>query len=440
MIETPVAFDENDVHKFWKDEPFDKHLPGRGFLTDFVLATRGIETPTLLSFWSGVWTMSSALKRDAYFRWYPDPLYPNFYIVLVAPPRICAKSTAVRQFGEKVIDTFPKFYDDPKMEWMKTVNLLRTKVTPEALELAMVPQTIQMKVNGETFLATRDSEVSVVISELATFLGKQKYNTGLINNLVDLYDCKDVDSKDTVGRGHVEFKNIFFTLIGATTITGINESIPSEAMGGGFLSRLILVHSPKPTRSYPEPLEVVGGPTRKDLAKRLAWIANNAQGEYYFSDEAKRYFNKLYATHRKVLVQATDSESDQKSRYDIHLRKLALILKAQRYEDGKEISLEILKEAEDILDFTYEAAKGITAEVGASFYNSSYLKVKNVIKEREKITRRQLLQRFSGAGINAELMTKILIHLYQEGVITITLKGKNMKTVSANGEEVYRFQ
>lgn len=440
ISKTPVAFDEKKVEKFWVDEKFDKLLPKPGFLTDFVLATRGIETPTLLSFWSAVWTLSSALKRDAYFRWFPDPLYPNFFIVLVAPPRICAKSTAIRQFGEKALVDFPQMYSDPRMQFAKEVNLLRTKATPEAIEVALKPQeNVVIKHKGKNYFGSKGSEVSVVVPELATFLGKQKYNSGLINTLIDLYDCKDVDSRDTVGRGHVVFKNIFFTLIGATTVTGINESIPTEAMGGGFLSRLILVHSPVATRSYPEPLRVKGGPSREDLAHRLAWIANNAQGEYYFSQEAQAYYEVLYKKNRKILVDKDQKNLEMRSRLDIHLRKLSLILKAQRYEPGREISLEILKEAEKILNFTYEAADGVTQEVGISMYNSCYNKAKEIIKKRGKVTRRQLITRLSPYGFPADLVLKVMHHIYQEGLITIKLRGRAKTYPSVHGEEVYTW-
>lgn len=439
MIKPPIPYYEKDIKdRFWKEEGFDKYLPKEGFLTDFVLATRGIETPTHLCFWSAIWAISSALKRDAFFKWFPDPLYPNFFIVLVAPPRLCAKSTAVRQFGEKVVSDFTKFYPDPVMKFSKEVNLLRTKVTPEALEIALVPKEgVPIKVGDENFIGSRGSECAVVVSELATFLGKQKYNTGLINKLVDLYDCKDVDSSSTVGRGEVTFKNIYFTLIGATTVKGINESIPEEAMGGGFLSRLMLVHAPRPTRAYPEPREVIGAPSREELAKRLAWIANNAQGEYYFSEEAQLYYNKLYAKHRKKLMTENDADMDMKSRFDIHLRKLALIMKAQRYEVGREITLEVLIEAENILNATYEGARGITKEVGISAYNKAYNTTKDLVKQRKKITRRQLLQRLSPYGVTADLVLKIMQHLHQEGLVTINLRGKEKKYPSTTGEELY---
>lgn len=442
MIETPIPFDESLIKdKFWKEEPFDKFLPKEGFLTDFVLATRGIETPTHLCFWSAVWVLSSALKRDAYFKWFPDPLFANFFIILVAPPRLCAKSTAVRLFGEKILDSFTKhFKGNPQVEFVKKVNLLRTKATPEAMDLALKPIKEQIIGTGKGAVKmSRGSEVAIVVSELATFLGKQKYNEGLITRLIDLYDCKDIDETTTVIRGSKMFTNIYCTLIGATTIAGINESIPEAAMGGGFISRVILVHSEGPTRHYDEPRGVIGGPeeTREELTKRLAWIANNAQGEYCFSEEAKVYYKKLYLKNRKTLMKQDEATVELKSRFDIHLRKLALILKAQRYEKGNEISLEILKEAEQILEATYEGAKGITRDVGTTPYTKSYLKVKEIIEQKGKITRRQLIMRLSPSGVSADLILKVVEHVHQEGLIRITLRGKKRSHPSTIGAELY---
>lgn len=440
MIETPIPFDESQIKdKFWSEEPFDKYLPGKGFLTDFVLATRGIETPTHFCFWSAVWTLSSALKRDAFFKWFPDPLYPNFFIILVAPPRICAKSTAVKQFGERILIDFSKRYQDPMIKFIKEVNLIR-KATPEALEEALKPIGERIfEHQGKKVKVYKGSQAAVVVSELANFLGKQKYNEGLINRLISLYDCEDNDSIRTIKRKEIKLKNIYFTLIGATTISGINESIPEAAMGGGFISRVILVHSAKPTRSYPEPKGVIGGPSRKELTKRLAWIANNAQGEYYFSKEAKKYYDKFYIKNRNSLVKGDDISIDLKSRYDIHIRKLALILKAQRYEEGNEISLEILKEAEMILEQTYAGAAGITRDVGATLQTKTTARVKEIIFKRGKITRRQLLQRLSPSGVSADMLLKVVEHVYQEGLIKITLRSKTRKFPSTMGEELYTW-
>jgi hypothetical protein len=440
MIETPIPYDESQIKdKFWKEEPFDKCLPEKGFLTDFVLATRGIETPTLLSFWSAVWTLSSALKRDAFFKWFPDPLYPNFFIILVAPPALCRKSTAVRQFGEKILIAFTKYYEDPKIRFVKEINLLR-KATPEAMEKALEPIEGEIiTVGKKTIKMSRGSQVAIVVSELSTFLGKQKYNEGLISKLIDLYDCKDDDSSATIKRGSLVFKNIYVTLIGATTISGLNESIPEVAMEGGFISRVILVHAPRPTRAYPEPRPVIGGPTRKELSKRLAWIANNAQGEYYFSPEAKKHYDKFYYKHRKSLLKGEKDDVELKSRYDLHLRKLALILRAQEYREGNEISLDILKKAQLILEETYKDAQGITKDVGVSLYTKTYMRVKDLLLERGKITRRQLIQRLSPSGVSADMILKVMEQIHQAGLITISLRGKKRKVPSTIGEELYTW-
>ena len=51
------------------------------------------EAPRRMYFWTGVSVVAGALRRkvwvdQAYFKW-----YPNFYIILVAPPGIVSKST-----------------------------------------------------------------------------------------------------------------------------------------------------------------------------------------------------------------------------------------------------------------------------------------------------------------------------------------------------------
>jgi len=99
-IATPKAFSETDFKKFWKTEDFDEFLPEPGFMTDFVMALRGVESPTIFAFWAAAFVMSTVLKRDAFLQWYPENIFPNLYIMLVAPPRVCAKSTSL-SFGRR---------------------------------------------------------------------------------------------------------------------------------------------------------------------------------------------------------------------------------------------------------------------------------------------------------------------------------------------------
>ena len=65
------------------------------WLKAYLRYAESTEAPMHMHFWSGVSAVAGALRRrvwidQAYFKW-----YPNFYIVLVAPPGIVSKSTTV---------------------------------------------------------------------------------------------------------------------------------------------------------------------------------------------------------------------------------------------------------------------------------------------------------------------------------------------------------
>jgi hypothetical protein len=438
MTQPPKAFQEDDIQeKFWRQEPWDQNLPEEGFITDFILATRGVETPTKLSFWTAIWVISSALKRDTWLEWFPDPLYPNFFIFLVGPPKIVAKSTAVG-FGEKILTHFHEYIPNEEVKVRKEVNMLRSKATPEAMSVVMAPVEKPIMKNGKVFKVDKGSQVAVAVSELSTFLGKQKYNEGLIDRLTHFYDCKDEDDEVTIGRGHNKFRNVYVTLIGATTPDHLVESIPEQAFGGGFMSRVVVAYQGHSTRDYPKPRKVIGGPSIEDLRERLAWVAENAEGEYYLEPDAYDFYAEWYPRFKNQLAKGTeDVKAKMKHRMDIHLLKLALILRAQRYTPGNNISLKEVKHALEILEHTYSDAQQSIENVGVSQYTGFLNRAREVIRKKGKVTRRQLLQALSPYGCSADLLTKLTDQMLEAREIRGKLNGKEIKHASRNSNEFY---
>jgi len=426
---------------WWPAEPFDKAVPQGGWIADFVHATRGVETPTKFSAWSAIFVLSSTIRRDAWFRWFPSPVYPNFYIIVVAPPRICPKSTSVR-FGEKFITAMPHYFSDPKMQLQKMPNMIRSKATPEAIGEALRPKQETYKIVGDDgkekiYTVNTDSQAAVIISELETFLGKQKYNEGLIGRLTDLYDCKDEDSEETIGRGKINYKNVYLTIFGGTTPEGIDESIPKEAMKGGFMSRVVLVYQNFPSRTYPMPRPVSSAPDGTELTRRLAWVNQNAQGEYYFSSEAMEEYNSWYRGFKKKLSSDNNEKrKDLRYRYDIHLLKLSMLIRAQRYTPGKEITIDDFRAAQYMLEETYRDNHELTSEVGVSQYTKAYNRVVSLLKKKKR-TRRAIMQNCSPYGFTADLVSKILEQLSQEGKIEAKLHGEPQEDLTHKGNEIY---
>jgi hypothetical protein len=365
-------------------------------------------------------------------------MYPNFYIFLVGPPRIVAKTTAVN-FGEKILMHYADFIEDPVLKIKKQTNLLRSKATPESLTVALQPKKENILVGEKFQTINLGSQLSLAIGELSTFLGKQKYNAGLIDRLTHLYDCKDEDDELTIGRGHNKFYNVYVTLIGATTPQHLEESIPEEAFGGGFMSRVVVVYQDIATREYPFPQEVTGGPKVEDLQKALAWIAENAQGEFVLSPEAAAHYEAWYRRFKAYLTKnIEDSKIKMQYRHDVHMLKLAMLIRAQRYEPGNVVELSDLKQAERMMKATYEDSHESIRNVGVTGYTSSLNRVLANIKKYKKRTRRQLLLNID--GVSADMLTKILEELMQRRQITGRIEGKVIKKPSTRSNEIYFYE
>jgi hypothetical protein len=436
LQQRPEALQERDYDKFWLDEDFDKHLPEPGFLTDLVLTLRGIETPTIFALWTGIFIMSSLLKRDAFLKWFPDPVYPNFYVLLVAPPKVCAKSTSI-SFGSKMLIEYPKLLTEA-LRFRKMPNIVSTRATPESLSDAMLPEEFKYLEGTEIKTYRKGSELTIIAGEASTFLGKQKYNVGLIDKLTHLYDSSDVDQDRTRKTGVQHFENTYVTFMGATTPEGVRQSIPEEAFEGGFMSRLIVVYQNHATRAYPFPRIV--GPTRKDLNPRLAWIAENAKGAYVLDSKALELHERWYPGFHSSLE--TNAGSDRHKamyhRFDIHLLKLALIMRAQRYEPGNVITAYDYMQAKAVLDATLDREHSPVEDVGSSIYGKHYNRIMKLVSEQPR-KRTNLLQAMSPYECTADEVSKIINNLAEEGKVHIILDQKEHPMASKNGREIYSW-
>lgn len=434
----PKTFDPEAVeNKFWTEEEWDQYVPETGWLSDFVLANRGIETPTSFCLWTGISTISNALKRDAWLRWVPRGLYPNFYVLMVGPPK--TGKTTIALYSDDLLRRMIDYLPTERMKIAKRVNMFRSRITPEAIVRVLEPkEEPYQEENGKVGMFKRGSEAAFLVSELASFLGRQNYNEGLVSKLTDLYDCKDYDDDTTVTRGYRAFEDIYVTMLAGTTRTSLEESVPEQAFGEGFMSRVILVYQMERTRAHPEPRWVRGGPTPEDLAQRLAWMASHAEGEYYLSEPARDAYYQWYMRFHRTLTREKDHRhASLKDRYDIHLLKLAMIFKIQRYDEGNEIALEDFNQAVKLMDATYQWADRAVENVGSGFYTRIYNRIRTVLWSRKKITRKALLQLCSPYGTTADLLTKILEHLYQEELLGIRLDGTERRVVTSNGRELY---
>lgn len=393
--------------------------------------------------------MSSALKREAWVKWSPKRLFTNQYIIIIGPAGIVKKTTAVIGVGLPVLRSFRAFIKDRQLSMMKDVKIVKDKVTPEAMINSIVPEnkdgvdfplvdsdgTVLRNEKNETIKYKRTSEVALIVSELSTMISKSSYSEGMVQILLDLYDCHDDWDWSSMGRGTLTLRNLHTTLLAGTTIEGLRNSIPAAAIGDGFLSRVIPVFVSETLREYPHPFVPEKGPNATDIAKALAFVVENTQGEFVLDDEAEEEYCRWYAWFAEY-KRDNPGIAGILSRMDVNVLKTALLMRAQRYEAiGNVITKADFLDAVCLIDKTYRSLPFLLGQTGEDDLMAIAGRVQVYMMKRKTVTRPKLLSAMRIG--NSDLINMALNELISQGRISVTLDGTTRARASGFSKEQY---
>ena len=453
----PKPYDESKASDhFWKADSGDELLPKRkGFITDCVFRHRGKQVSVLFTVWTTLFVLSSAIKREAWLRFGGKKLYTNHYYILVGPAGIAHKTEAIND-ATGILEGFGDFIENPEFKIMKALNIVADKASPEAILEAFQskhkpPRGVQgfwfKDAKGQRIINpatqrpmwySKTSEVAIIAHEFTTLAGQQNYNKGLIDNLLALYDCERPFTWRTVKRGRpIVFKNLHTTLIAGATLTAFRESLSENVRSAGFLSRSVVVYCPStPGRRFPRPKVVEEAPQEKELQQRLAWIAEHAVGEFDLTPDADAYYGKWYCKWWDDLESDTQFQG-LRSRIHVLVLKIALLLRAQRYELGpKLIDIQDVKDAILLIKKTWFEALPVMRGFENPNAKPFIGRMEEYIRTRSEVDRLKL---FRQGKFNAVEIREGITMLCEEGKVEIW-KGKESRSYpSSDGKEVYRW-
>ena len=273
------------------------------------------EAPRHMHFWTAVSTVAGALRRQvwidmAYFKW-----FPNFYVILVAPPGIVSKSTTA-SIGMSLLKKVPDIKFGPDV------------VTWQALVTAFAESTLSFQYQGD-FHA--QSAITIESSEFGNLLNPQ--DKEMVDLLVSLWDGKQgAFEKKTKGSGTDIVENPWINLIACTTPAWIAGNFPEYMIGGGFTSRCLFVYADKKAKLVAYPSDLVPADmiqTAQKLVEDLCQISTLV-GPYTLTPEAKKWGNAWYEAHYEAKHINLDDErfGGYLARKQTHIHKLAMILAA----------------------------------------------------------------------------------------------------------------
>lgn len=295
-----------------------RHFPD--WITSFLEYSEHTEAPRHMRFWTAVSTVAGALRRkvwvdQAYFKW-----YPNFYVLIVAPPGIVSKSTTAG-IGMKLLKKVPGIKFGPDV------------VTMQALITAFAESTETFELDGAYYPM---SALTLESSEFGNLLNPQ--DKEMVDLLVSLWDGKEgAFEKKTKHSGSDSVENPWINMIACTTPAWIAGNFPDYMIGGGFTSRCVFVYADKkakyvayPGLEVPSRMEEFEGKLVEDLTKisELAGKFEITPAAYAWGRE---WYERLY---RERPVNLDDERfGGYIARKQTHLHKLAMVLSVSMSDD-----------------------------------------------------------------------------------------------------------
>lgn len=285
-------------------DDFDVHLPKQGWLADYLEWTRYTESPSVFHFFVGATIIGSSLARRVFFDKGSYSVYPNLCVMLIAPTGRCRKTSAANLGISLLTQTGGR--------------LLADKTTPEALVDSL----------------KKSSTALIYAPELAVFLGKQKYNEGMIPLLTAMIDCPEKWTGTTIGRGDVVIAKPTISTLMCSTVDWLQTAIPSDAFGGGFMSRFLFVVQEDTPRFFPLPPQP-SKELRTDLMKRLAAF-RTLKAPVVLTPAGEDWYIKWCSDHHDAvrLGPSNGHFAGYNERKPDHVLRLALVLAVS---EGREI-------------------------------------------------------------------------------------------------------
>lgn len=269
------------------------------------------EAPAIYHRWTCASVIGALLGRQVYIPFGHQIIYPNQYMMLMGDPG--ARKGSAMGIGKTLLKKagYGRFAADKtsKERFLMDMKQFDVGLNDPLADL-------------EALVMDDPSETYVMSGEFTDFIGQN--NMDFITMLTNLWDNLPVYEHPKITGKSVVVMKPTVNLIGANTVQGFSLAFPPEALGNGFLSRMLMIYGeatgvkvawPAP----PDPLKT------EILVWHLREMAERMQGEMIISDAARKLGSTIYGKELPV----DDSRfSHYGTRRFTHLLKLCMIIAA----------------------------------------------------------------------------------------------------------------
>lgn len=321
-----------------------------GFISDYVAYTEATEPPAIYRRWCAINGIGAMLGRNYYIPFGRSRIFPNIYNIFIGEPG-SRKSTAIKDFIRIVTAAgYESFSADRTSKEKFLIDLEGKEEEDEKVETALKKEGYNLETAenlwGSNSQMAEPKEQYIVADELSEFTGYgnlEFYTT--LGNMWDWDNEKKPYTQRLKNSKSISIYQPTISLLGGTTQEHFAKIFPPEAIGGGFLSRVLLIHGEKSTRKFHLPPAPKDSDTEK-VVTAVKLLRGSFTGVITVTPEADKLLETIYNTW----IELRDIRfKHYNSRRYTQLLKLCLIVSASN-------NTKLLTEAVIIEANTYLAA------------------------------------------------------------------------------------
>lgn len=347
------------------------------FISQYLSYTAGSEVPVFFSRWSAISGLGALLGRQFFINHGHFVINTNQYCMLVGNSGT-RKSSAIKMMKSLLQQVG---YTTTAAEKTSKEKFLLDLMGEPDVDLDARGNVIKSNKKLEEILEENlwgeeeqgPAEMYIMADEFNDFTGPG--NMDFFSLLGTLWDYKgEYRSRIKTGKS-VKIQDPTINILGGNTPVGLSICFPTEVIGQGFFSRLILVYA-KPTDiklAFPPPPDEA---VTAQLVNQLREIKDKVQGPAILMPKSRALLDKIYCNYGGIEDPRFESYA---TRRFTHLLKMCMVKAASR------CSVEILEEdiiwANTILSFTEELMPKALGEFGRARNAAATDKVLKILEK-----------------------------------------------------------
>lgn len=345
-------------------------------MDEYLSFTADTEAPMIFHRWSIIGCIGAALGRQYYLPFGDSEIFPNTYVMLIGDPGT-RKSTAIKGAKRLLADTGYDHFSADRTSKEKFLIDLEGKTDEEGNPKDA--SSLMANMFGDDAEGSDPCESFIVSDEFNEFVGAGNIEfLSMLGNLWDWNSPKVPFKQRLKTSRSVSIYQPTISILSGNTHAGFAQAFPPEAIGQGFMSRLMLIYGEAsgkkiafPTR--PDPV------ARQSIVDTIIKMRTEVVGEASMSPQARQMLEVIYRTFNSMHDARFKHYS---TRRFTHLLKLCLICSASNLR--KEIGVADVLYANTILSYTEHFMPKAMGEYGKAKHADVLAKIIAILNDTTK--------------------------------------------------------